>query len=874
MPTPDPPEEHESIDLRYELEALRLSLGLTDQPDPVRVDESGRFELRAELGRGGMGTVYEAYDTELDCSVALKVVGAISAGREKLQERLLQEARALAQIEHDNVVRVRDLRTAVSGELFIALDYVRGPTLRTWQRDRKREEIIDAYIGAARGLAEAHEVGVVHRDFKPDNVLFDTKKGRPVVVDFGLAGGVVDATRAPHGLLSPVESTGLGTPEYMAPEQHRQPADARCDQYALCVSIWEAIDEARPFASNRGPDQELPPPPSGMPWWLYRALARGLAYEARDRFPDMHALIRALDKGRRRTKYVRRGGLTASTTALGAWLILQFAIPRPCDAASEPLDAVWNDALRGEVHGALTSLDVDWSAQAADHAIETIDAAAASWSREADAICEASVGTERSATVDRKAACLDGWLERIGATVEQLRAGDEELALHLMEVLEPLVVSEDLCRLPPPVIEPDVRRLLTESELAEHLRDLDGAQDKARRAIERADLAAPCVPGSDRSFAAAAAHFRLGHVLGTRERWDEARAELRAATDHALACSDVWTTFDVRAYQAGYVIPQSGAASVLATSMLADADALLLPSAGVDSTSLRRAQLERMAGLQLIASEPPDYPRAIAAFERARARLEATPHAPLPRLIDINNNLGTAFQAVGRLREAEQAYQRATDLLADAMGPSYPSTKGAQAMVDLNRGLIALEQKDLARAGRLLSKSVANGDPLVVVRAWTGWLQVRLEAGLARNSGPLARQFVDWLRRRDALPLHLRAAGLTTAGQVLMLASISEAGEIDDPGAFEAGVSLSEAGLSLWSAHDPTQVPVASYILASCLYEAGRYTEARALLGPLLTQKSEEPFQNFVRDLDEKIERASEAKLAGADAKTPPSRAP
>src|SRR5690606_30314006 len=151
------------IDLRYELEELRLSLGLVDEPDPIQVDESGRFQVRTLLGRGAMGAVYEAYDTELDCTIALKVVGAVSAGRERLQERLLQEARALAQIDHRNVIRVRDVKTAVSGERVIALDYIEGPTLRAWQWQRERSvaEILDAYTDAARGLAEAHDMGVV-----------------------------------------------------------------------------------------------------------------------------------------------------------------------------------------------------------------------------------------------------------------------------------------------------------------------------------------------------------------------------------------------------------------------------------------------------------------------------------------------------------------------------------------------------------------------------------------------------------------------------------------------------------------------------------------------------------------------------------------
>jgi eukaryotic-like serine/threonine-protein kinase len=219
-------------------------------PMPGRV---GRYQLCEELGAGAMGVVYRARDPRLDRAIAIKLVrhgGATPAG----SARLLREAQAMARLCHPNVVPIFDVGPA-GGAVFLAMPLLEGGTLRSWLSDRPRsvDAILDRFVAAGRGLAAAHGAGLVHRDFKPDNVLLDAD-GEVHVGDFGLArlAGDEPGSVEPADELSVDELTRtgavVGTPPYMAPEQLRGlPIDARADQFSFCVALWEAIFGERPF---------------------------------------------------------------------------------------------------------------------------------------------------------------------------------------------------------------------------------------------------------------------------------------------------------------------------------------------------------------------------------------------------------------------------------------------------------------------------------------------------------------------------------------------------------------------------------------------------------------------------------------------------
>ena len=249
---------------------------------PVVGERLGRFEIVRVIGAGGMGVVYEARDAVLDRTVALKLM------RPDLVDAhaLLGEAQAMAKLSHGNVAIVHEAGE-LDGRPFVCMEYVAGPTLRAWLRERRTlDEILDVFTAAGRGLAYVHAAGLVHFDFKPDNVLIG-RGGRVVVSDFGLA------RAAGH------RGVVIGTPAYMAPEQRRgERSDARADQYAFCIALREAVGDRAPR-------------------WLARILARGLAERARDRHAAMDTLLAAIAAGRRRPRRWRRAAVLAVTVAAG-----------------------------------------------------------------------------------------------------------------------------------------------------------------------------------------------------------------------------------------------------------------------------------------------------------------------------------------------------------------------------------------------------------------------------------------------------------------------------------------------------------------------------------------------------------------------------
>ena len=253
------------------------------------------------LGAGGMGVVYGAFDPELQRKVALKLVRAELTDAE-LRARLWREAQAMARIRHPNVITVFDVGTW-NGQIFVAMEVIDGWTLSSWQAARSRsvDEILRVFAAGGRGLAAAHAVGLVHRDFKPDNVLIGGD-GRVCVTDFGLARAVampseIEEPSSPDATVEGEltrQGAVVGTPAYMAPEQMRGTApDGRADQFSFCVALFEALYGVRPFPGKSLGELEraifdgdrLRPRRKGVPASVRRALARGLSYAPTDRFP-------------------------------------------------------------------------------------------------------------------------------------------------------------------------------------------------------------------------------------------------------------------------------------------------------------------------------------------------------------------------------------------------------------------------------------------------------------------------------------------------------------------------------------------------------------------------------------------------------------
>jgi WD40 repeat protein/predicted Ser/Thr protein kinase len=306
---------------------------------PLESARIGRYTVLRKLGAGGMGVVYAAYDEQLDRKIAIKLVHPDRHDPDS-RARTRREAQALARLSHPNVVQVYEVGEH-EGQVYLAMEFVQGRTLRAWQTEapRRWQDTLAMYLQAGKGLAAAHARGLVHRDFKPDNVLVDDEEGRPRVLDFGLA-RMPGTTDLPPGTGdSPVTGDGparlttpgavLGTPAYMPPEQLAGgEADARSDVFSFCAALHEALHGVRPFAGEhretlhaailRG-ELQRPARAVEVPAWLRAMVESGLAADPGARWQAMDPLLTALARGparRRRRALFIAGCLTATLLAV------------------------------------------------------------------------------------------------------------------------------------------------------------------------------------------------------------------------------------------------------------------------------------------------------------------------------------------------------------------------------------------------------------------------------------------------------------------------------------------------------------------------------------------------------------------------------
>ena len=337
-------------------------------------DAVGRFSILERVGVGGVGEVYAAYDPDLDRKVAVKVLRTPAPGMSPAEvaehtARLLREARVLAQLRHPAIVSVYEVGTH-DGRVFLAMEYVKGTTLAAWLRGEVRDwrTIREVMIAAAEGLAVAHQAGLVHRDFKPQNVMLEPG-GRVVVLDFGLARpaegtpppttpSIPDVTIRDHAIT--VGGAVPGTLPYMAPELFGgSSGDARSDQFSFCVAFYEALYGVRPFvtasprdhmaAVRRGPEFPAAAGPH-VPSWCRALIQRGLSAEPSARFESLDALLGALrrDRHRRRRRILAGVAALMLAAATGAGVSLGYGATVSAEQAEqiETLAAEARDAAQ------------------------------------------------------------------------------------------------------------------------------------------------------------------------------------------------------------------------------------------------------------------------------------------------------------------------------------------------------------------------------------------------------------------------------------------------------------------------------------------------------------------------------------------------
>jgi len=443
------------------LQGLAAAPGGPAELGPLRPGQvvGGKYRVERAIGAGGMGFVFLARDTRLDRDVAIKVGAALSAAA---LARIEREAQALARLSHPNVVVVHEVGE-VDGRVFVVMEHVAGGTARTWLRDQARttREILSLYAAAGDGLAAAHAAGIVHRDFKPDNVLVGDD-GRPRVADFGLArelgeaAGADEATSSPgtHSPLVDVTRTGAiaGTPAYMAPEQMDGAAvDARADQFALCAALWEALHGTRPFAGTTpreiaaevaSSQPRTARPADGtrrrkVPGHVDAALRRGLRRDPAERWPSLEPLLAELrrDPARRRRKVILFGAAaTAIAAAVAIPLTLRGGGHAPCGDDGQAA-ALWNDARADRIGQAFAASGgaTTWA-----HIRPRIDAYVRALAVARHDACKATRidGTQSEAILDRRMLCVGAARAQLAQVLVGYEQGGRDAVAHAPQELD------------------------------------------------------------------------------------------------------------------------------------------------------------------------------------------------------------------------------------------------------------------------------------------------------------------------------------------------------------------------------------------------------------------------------------------------------
>jgi len=687
--------------------------------DDIEIGGSiGRYVVLAEVGQGGMGRVTRAYDPKLQREVALKEVRGDELG-EVGARRLVEEARAMAKLSHSNVVAVYDVEAIERGRIVLVMEFVDGENLRTWLRAKQRSkpEILERFLAAGRGLAAAHAAGLLHRDFKPSNVLVAHSVVK--VTDFGLAKptsesleGSMDSLGHSSDSREGLTEAGavMGTPRYMAPEQHRGDVlTAAADQYSFCVALWEALAGAPPFA-GKGQDRLLrakeagpPPVPSDVPRAVGEALRRGLSPAVEQRWPNLDALLAVLGVDpRRRRRVVARVAAGGLVLAGAGWWAGREPHTEQCAGARAHLQGVWDDAVRADVRGAMTATGAAYAPQQWERTAATLDAYANAWAAMHTATCEATTirGEQSAETMDLRMACLHRAKVGLAAVTGVLATADDKVVRNAQALVGDLR-SVDRCA-DIAALQRDVEPPLPEEADAVEAVRSRLARSKAERDAGRFELA-------QGELDTARAHLRVGPIeygpvqtevaleeaflFDRRGRYDDAERAL-GKTMHLAA---QWGQRDLlraavirRLFVVGFRQQRFDEAMQLRdlAEGLAEGDPL--------------AQSRVLSNLGSIYHAAGKYERAQEALAETLAiRTEHLGPNHL-QVAKAANNLAGTYYGTGNYDEAARLYARVIAIRTEALGPQHPDV----ATSTNNLGGVRLGQGHYAEAATLLERAL------------------------------------------------------------------------------------------------------------------------------------------------------------------------
>ncbi|MEM6989205.1 MAG: serine/threonine-protein kinase [Myxococcota bacterium] len=715
----------------------------------------GRFTVVARVGSGGMGAVYEAHDPQLDRNVALKVLHAPrrdSSHHTQARARLLREAQAIAKVQHPNVVHVYEVGVVNLEDderIFLAMELVAGGDMRAWmkrlhetedwKRGRAWRDVVQVIIQAARGLAAAHAVGLMHRDFKPDNILVG-EDGLVRVVDFGLARRVreqevvteravdIDAFTKSGRLDERLTVTGavLGTPAYMAPEQFSgDQTDERTDQFALCLTLYEALYGVRAFHSDSaeglacavmmGELRAWPTEPVA-PAHLVRILERGLSRDPDDRFETIDDVIEALsidpERDRRRRWAWAGGGVAlVAATGLGAFVSRQDSVAAadPCAAGAQRAAAHWDASRAASLRAALDEPELPYAAKTIDALVIGIDAYVARWATAHRDACEAThVRREQTGDLlDRRMACLDRRLTSVSATVDELVREDAPSVLgDALRVVNRLPAIEDCADVHAlqGVASPPAEARDAVASIAEQI-GIASAKTTVLRHQEALELLSGLGERVDEvGYEPLQAEFLLA-LASAQERTDKLDPSIKTARRALLVAQAAGHDAVVRD-TAALLASLYGIRKADSEAGIQWADFAEATAERVGWTDAKRARLLQSRAWLLV-----EWGLSREAIDVGEAALAAAARAHGPEswpVASVHSSLGSIYGRLRDMPKAEAHFRRDIELSEELLGEDHPTLIGAY----LNLGNTLSAQRRLDEARAAFDRSIALADAL------------------------------------------------------------------------------------------------------------------------------------------------------------------
>ncbi|MEM6993246.1 MAG: serine/threonine-protein kinase [Myxococcota bacterium] len=634
-----------------------------DDNDRVRPPAAvGRYRVGAMLGRGGGGTVFAGQDDALDRDVAIKFVRCGSGSR--VAARVLREARALARLSHPNIVHLYDYGR-IDETLYLVMELVEGVTLQTWLDDPPGwEGVLRVFLEIARGLAAAHAAGIVHRDFKPSNVIVGGD-GRPRVLDFGLArlssehdvqlksrrDPTADPTLTQDGAV-------MGTPKFMSPEQWGGgEVDAQTDQFSFCLCLFGALYGEPPFAmedlmlgSSGAPLPPLRVPrTTAVPRALRQVLARGLEQEPTARWPSMDALIDALSRPLHRTRRALSwaGGVLVIAAAGYGWG--RDPAPRCGGAANAPQ---FGAVQQARVVAAFTDTALVYAEDSAEFAIRKLEAFVVEWGEAAERLCLAEARREVTKSGQtRTAACLDRQRKQFDGAVRILAEVDATTLAGSAATVTGLPKPARCWEAAEDAIAPQTRAQIDEAELLRRAARLDEALTLVDAAVHDPE--------------AAGLHVR-GRIHEDAGRYAEALEDLRSA----YAAAEAEGADELAARTAidlirvlGYRLSRSAEAEAFAVTARAKVDRI------APEHHEARADLGASVGRFEIARGRPEV--ALEALRGAVAMRRSVAPNSLALAADLNVQ-AQALSMVSQGKLAQASLLEALKIREGALGPEHP----------------------------------------------------------------------------------------------------------------------------------------------------------------------------------------------------------